>query len=301
MTICKKLQLKYAAFAFSTFAFFASVGVCDMMKDSPVTFPQNGPIPAKYPPDKPANGNKAKEKGYYIFRTPQRSLAQIERIQAEMPKGQFTAPPNDWRFLKRTREKLIRGGDLHLLALGDSIVNDTMRSGWLARLQKAYPRAKIKGTVYVRGGGGCQHYKEADRIDKNVVPRKPDLVFIGGISQKSIEDIRAVIHQLRKDLPEVEIILATGVFGTSDPRSTEELSRAAHSGTGEYGLLLKELAGEERCAYIDMTTPWAQYIRSSELHPHLFYRDAVHANEYGEQILSKILMAFFRASDAQEN
>jgi hypothetical protein len=42
-----------------------------------------------------------------------------------------------------------------------------------------------------------------------------------------------------------------------------------------------------------MTTPWAQYIRSSELHPHLFYRDRVHANESGEQILSKILLSFF--------
>jgi hypothetical protein len=29
-------------------------------------------------------------------------------------------------------------------------------------------------------------------------------------------------------------------------------------------------------------------------HPHVFYRDRVHANEIGEQILSKILMAFFK-------
>lgn len=274
-------------------------GHCDMMKDSPVSFPENGPIPAKYPPDKPGKGNEAKEKGYYIFSTPQRTLGQIEQIQDEMPEGRFTAPRNDWAFLKRTRRKLTKGGRLHLLALGDSIVNDTMRSGWLARLQEAYPKSAIEGTVYVRGGGGCQHYKNEDRIAKNVVARKPDLVFIGGISQKSIEDIRTVIHQLRKGLPEVEIILATGVFGTSDPRSAEELSRAGYSGTGKYGKLLEKLAFEEHCAYIDMTTPWAQYIRSSKLHPHMFYRDAVHANEYGEQILSKILMAFFRMSDAQ--
>jgi hypothetical protein len=40
-----------------------------------------------------------------------------------------------------------------------------------------------------------------------------------------------------------------------------------------------------------MTSPWAEYIRSSKKHPHLFYRDVVHANEYGEQILAKIMMA----------
>ena len=48
-----------------------------------------------------------------------------------------------------------------------------------------------------------------------------------------------------------------------------------------------------------MTTPWAEYIRSSGLHPHRFYRDRVHANEYGEQILSKILMSFFTCPNEQ--
>jgi hypothetical protein len=73
----------------------------------------------------------------------------------------------------------------------------------------------------------------------------------------------------------------------------DELAAAAHSGTGTYGRELQQLAEQERCAYLDMTTPWAEYVRSSGVHPHLFYRDVVHANEYGEQILSKILIAFF--------
>jgi hypothetical protein len=50
-----------------------------------------------------------------------------------------------------------------------------------------------------------------------------------------------------------------------------------------------------------MTTPWADYIRSSGLHPHRFYRDRVHANTYGEQILGKILMAFFTSEDTARN
>ena len=92
----------------------------------------------------------------------------------------------------------------------------------------------------------------------------------------------------------MEILLATGTFGIADPRSPEELAEAGHSGTGAYGQALKKLAAEERCAYLDMTTPWAEYIRSAGVHPHLFYRDIVHANEYGEQILSKILMEFWK-------
>jgi len=265
----------------------------DMMADSPVTFPEQGALPVKYPPDLPDKISETPEEGYYVSSTPIRSLAQIKTIQAEMPKGDFTLPPTDWTHLKRTRRILTEGGTLRIFALGDSILNDTMRSGWVGKLGEMYPKADVQGILYVRGGGGCQHYKEEGRIEKYVVPRKPDLVFIGGISQQDIESIREVIHQLRSALPEVEILLASGTFGTADPRSPEELAKAPHSGTSAYGQALKKLASEERCAYLDMTTPWAEYIRSTKLHPHVFYRDRVHANEYGEQILSKILMTFW--------
>jgi lysophospholipase L1-like esterase len=274
-------------------ALMAATLRADMMKDSPVTFPASGALPSKYPPDVSTKG-EAPEKDYFIFGTPERSLGQIARIQAEMVKGTFTAPKPDWTHLNRTRRILTEGGDLHLLALGDSIIADTMRSAWLAKLAEAYPKARIRGTVYVRGGGGCQHYKEQGRIAKNVVPRKPDLVLIGGISQKDIESIREVIRQLRAGLPDVEILLATGAFGTTDPRSPDELAKDKRSGASEYGAALKKLAAEERCAFLNMTEPWIQYMRSAKVHPHVFYRDRVHANEYGEQILSKILMEFFK-------
>jgi lysophospholipase L1-like esterase len=269
------------------------IAFADMMADSPVKFPEQGALPARFPPDQPSKDGETPEEGYYIFSSPERSLAQIEKIQAEMPKGEFIPPKPDWSRLPRTRRILTQGGHLHLLAMGDSIVNDTMRSGWVAKLREAYPKANIRATVYVRGGGGCQHYKEEGRLAKYVIPRRPDLVFIGGISQRDIESIRVVIRELRAALPEVEILLTTGTFGTADPRVPEELAKAAHSGTGAYGAALKQLAAEERCAYLDMTTPWAEYIRSAGVHPHRFYRDPVHANEYGEQILLKILMAFF--------
>ncbi len=271
-----------------------SAARADLMQDSPVTFPEQGAMPSKYPPDVPSEERETPEPDYSIFSTPNRSLEQIAAIRAEMPKGRFTPPQPDWRHLPRTRRILTEGGPLHLLAMGDSIVNDTMRSGWVARLREAYPKAAIRGTVYVRGGGGCHHYREEDRVAKYVVPRKPDLVLIGGISQRDVESIEEVIRQLRAALPEVEILLFTGTFGTADPRDPEALAGARHSGTGEYGKALRELAEKKGCAYLDMTAPWAEYLRSAEVHPHLFYRDRVHANAQGEQILAKILEAFFQ-------
>jgi hypothetical protein len=286
-------------FLLFSFIMFSKLSFADMMADSPVKFPEQGALPSKYPPDLNTKSEDS-EAEYYIFGTPQRSLEQITAIQAEMPNGRFSDPPQDWANLKRTRKILTEGGTLRFLAVGDSIVNDTMRSGWITKLGEAYPKADIKATVYVRGGGGCQHYKEEDRVAKYIVPRNPDLVFIGGISQKDIASIREVIHQLRSALPNVEILLATGTFGTADPRSPEELAKAPHSGTGAYGKALKKLAEDEKCAYLDMTTPWAEYICSSGLHPHIFYRDVVHANEYGEQILSKIMMEFWKNPDSEK-
>jgi hypothetical protein len=265
----------------------------NMMEDSPVTFPERGALPAKYGRDVTTESFPA-EKDYFLFSSPCRSWELIEKIQSEMPSGEFTPPPTDWRYLPRTRRVLREGGDLHILGLGDSIVNDTFRSGWLAALAAAYPKANICGTVYVRGGGGCHHYRLEDRIQKYLVPREPDLVFIGGISQgRDYEAIRDVIGQMRDALPEVEILLATGTFGTTDPRRPDLLAVAHHSGSSDYGAELKKIAGELHCGYLDMTTPWAEYIRSTDLHPHRFYRDRVHANEWGEQILSKILLSFF--------
>jgi hypothetical protein len=47
-----------------------------------------------------------------------------------------------------------------------------------------------------------------------------------------------------------------------------------------------------RCSDVPMFASFCP--DASKVHPHLFYRDVVHANEYGEQILSKILLEFFR-------
>jgi hypothetical protein len=168
----------------------------NMAADSPVIFPKEGALPAKYPPDVRAQDEPA-EKDYYIFSSPCRSVAQIALIQAAMPRGEFRPPASDWAPLRRTRQRFTEGGEVRLLALGDSIVNDTMRSGWVAKLAEAYPQARIQATVYVRGGGGCQHFKESSRVATNVIPRQPNLVYIGGISQKDTESIREVIHQLR--------------------------------------------------------------------------------------------------------
>jgi lysophospholipase L1-like esterase len=298
------------------------VGPSRMAGDSPVTFPASGPLPPTHPPDVPQPAQPSEEvvfvfeslplappgTGTPLAKYPGRSPEQVATIQGTLPRGEFTPPPHDWQHLPHTRRTLADGGRLTIVALGDSIVNDTMRSGWIGGLRHAYPQTEIRCFVCVRGGGGCHFFGQEGRIARYVVPLEPDLVIIGGISRgdrtlpdgsvqrAGIGPIRDVIRQLRAARPDVEILLMTGAFGSADPRNDEELAAASHSATSPEGRALRSLAAAERCGFLDMTTPWSEYIRSSGLHPHLFYRDRVHANEHGEQILARILLAFF--SDA---
>ena len=153
----------------------------------------------------------------------------------------------------------------------------------------------------MRGGGGCQHYKEEGRVAKNIVPRKPDLVFIGGISQTDVESIREVIRQLRAGLPEVEILLATGTFGSSRSARRRRNSPRRRAPAPAIWRGTAETRRRRALRLSGHDQPWAEYLRSAKVHPHVFYRDRVHANEFGEQILSKILMAFFEPSGAAGN
>ena len=77
----------------------------DMMKDSPVKFPEKGALPSKYPPDVKTK-REVPEPEYSIFETPERSLEQIAKIQSEMVRGEFTPPKPDWKYLPRTRRIL---------------------------------------------------------------------------------------------------------------------------------------------------------------------------------------------------
>jgi len=267
----------------------------DMMKDTTVKFPEKGALPSKFPPDLKVPKAVTPEEGWSISENPVRSLEQIRAIQAVMPPGKMEPAKPDWAHLPSTQKILTEGGKLHILGVGDSIVADTMRSGWVALLREAYPKAQITAHLSIRGSTGCWFYKDEDRVAKHLAPLKPDLIFIGGISQRGdIDAIRTVIRQFRAKLPEVEILLATGAYGTADPRVPEELLKSQHTTMNAYGIALKDLAREERCAFLDLTTPWAAYINSSGLHPHAFYRDRVHANAEGEQILAKIFLSFFR-------
>ncbi len=225
-----------------------------------------------------------------IIRSNERTLEQILKAYAEIPPMQYSPSAERWDKLPTTRRLLTEGGTLHVVMLGDSIVNDTSRSCWNLIVERRQPKCRIEKTTCVRGSTGCWWYKEPGRVQKYVLDHKPDLVIIGGISHRNdIESIRSVIRQIQ-EAARPDILLMTGAFGATDPGKDDQWQKISDpSRYSDYRKGLEKLADEVGAAFLDMEVAWARYIRDSGKDLASFKRDAIHANAQGEQILGHIL------------
>jgi hypothetical protein len=232
------------------------------------------------------------ENEVYVLRDPEITLEQMEKAYAEMPPVKYNPPMDRWAHLPLTASVLGKGeGSLRIEMLGDSIVNDTSRSRWDDLLRKAYPKCKIDRVTCVRGGTGCWWYKEPARLKRYVLDLQPDLLIIGGISQKDdIDSIRELIRAVQA-ARRCDVLLMSGAFGTVDPRDDKQWRFEIDPQGTDYRSRLKRLADEEKTGFLDMTAYWGRYIRDSGKELDWFKRDPIHANTRGEQILGRILAA----------
>ena len=118
-------------------------------------------------------------------------------------------------------------------------------SSWPLLLKQKYPKCRIRLTTSVRGSTGCWHYKAPGRVEAYVLDHGPDLVIIGGISQRGDTDsIREVIRQIRAAC-KADILLMTGPFGRVDPNDDKQWARITQPPKDDYRVKLKALAAEQ--------------------------------------------------------
>lgn len=225
-------------------------------------------------------------------------LDRIDAIYAGMKPITWQPSADRWLNLERTKTRLKDGPSLNMVLLGDSIIGDTSSSNFELLLGRDYPKCQVKKTLSVRGSTGCWWYKDENRVEEYVLRHQPDLLVIGGISQRDdIEAIRSVIHQCRAKLPDLEVLLVSPVFGApQDPHNKHwapKFADAAHP----YRANLAKLAQEEKCGFFDMTGPWWEYIQSSGFAVDSFKRDVVHANARGSQIIGRLMQQFLKPGE----
>ena len=258
--------------------------------------PTTRPVPQSLPADRtvlrPEDG--------YIFWHDERNLEQIEKIYAQMPPVRYAPLPDRWGRLEKTARRLKEGPRLRVVMLGDSIVNDTSRSCWNLLVQQRHPRCYVEKVTSVRGSTGCWWYKENGRVHTFVLDYAPDLVMIGGISQRDdVDSIREVIRQIRAAGSKAEILLMTGAFGEVNPKDDRAWQERPDPAGNDYRVRLRRLADETNSAFLDIGAAWGRYVRESGKDLDWFKRDPIHANERGEQILGRILDQYLTLPDSK--
>ena len=223
------------------------------------------------------------------------TLERIDAIYAEMDPIVYTPPANRFANIPKTMNKLRNGGELRMVLLGDSIMGNTSASSFDLLLMRDYPKCKIVKIASLRGSTGCTYYQEDNRVEQYVLRHNPDLLVIGGISNRGdAEAVRSVIKQVRAKKPDTEVLLLTPVFGAMRDEHIRTFTREIDTTTDNFRYGMQKVAAEEKCAFFDMTGPWWEYIQNSGKTYGWFMGDRVHANHRGCQIIGRLLEVWFK-------
>jgi lysophospholipase L1-like esterase len=223
------------------------------------------------------------------------ALERIDAIYAAMDRIVYRPPAGRFANIPRTMSKLRDGGELRMVLLGDSIMGNTSGSSFELLLMRDYPKCKIVKIASLRGSTGCTYYREDNRVEDYVLKHNPDLLVIGGISNRGdAEAVRSVVRQVRARKPDVEVLLLTPVFGAVRDEHIRTFTREIDTTTSNFRFNMQKVAAEEKCAFFDMTGPWWAYIQGSGKTYGWFMGDAVHANARGCQIIGRLLEIWFK-------
>jgi hypothetical protein len=219
--------------------------------------------------------------------------------------------PDRHKFLRSSMARLQSGVGIQTVMLGDSIVGDTFgpqyaASGWhrgtswgvepLAALYKT----DIYSVVEVYGSTGAWHYRLPGNVQKFVLDHLPDLVLIGGISNRGdIDALRDVVQQIRLARPETEIVLMTGAVNLQSVPASSSL--LLDESVSSYEAQLARLAEEVGAGFINLRGSYDEFVieanrRRPDIDQAYFQRDPVHANDYGRAVLRKLITMFLTSA-----
>ena len=222
------------------------------------------------------------------------SIEYLDKIYSGMKKIDYNPPKDRFANIPGTLKKLNEGPELRIVMLGDSIVNDTASSNYELLLMRRYPKCKVTKIRSVRGSTGCWYYAKENRVREWVLNHRPDLVIIGGVSNRDDADsVRSVVKQLKAEKPDIDIMLVTPVFGSKDNVYNRDWTYEIDPSKYLFRAQLRDIAKEEKCAFFDMTAEWKKYVNESGFDVGWFMRDPVHANARGSQILGRLLEIWF--------
>jgi hypothetical protein len=199
--------------------------------------------------------------------------------------------------LPRTTAALRDSGKLRIVFLGDSIMQDAANSPIDLWLERGHSGLRVEIITAIGGGAGMERWNNPEKFPQHdlnlqaaVLDERPDLVLIGGISTRSIDDTRAIIGRIRDGAraigaSEPDIALLTGPFG--------EWGKPA---PGVSAKKLAVLASETGCAFFDLRASWLEAVASSGRDASTFYRDSIHGSASGKHLQGRLIAGWLAAA-----
>jgi len=214
------------------------------------------------------------------------AVAWCDAFYGTLPPIALSPPPDRWRHLSRTREKLATGNPLRMVVLGDSVANDMVNSQPQLLIERMWPGSEVLLVHSMEPEKGCSGYQQNNRIEPYVVRYNPDLLVIAGMSfGADTGPVINVIRQVRERMPEVDVVVAVASvtdLGNNDPKS---LSR--------FFAELRDVGDCEGFGGLDIRTPWVDYVAGCGQPEDWFKRDSHHANDRGKHVMGRIFASFF--------
>ena len=217
--------------------------------------------------------------------------------------NEFSEYINYRALLPNTYKKLNEDKNLKVVYFGGSVTdgygasNANSRS-WRALvgswLKKEFPKATVKNINRALGGAGT--YLSAYRLEHEVLPEKPDLVFLefsindsysGATYQESASQFETIIRELKTALPDADIVtvlvtdknqLETNKAGKLhiQAQAHEDIAKAYNISTIHAGRYLASIAKYD-------ADEWAKYAI-----------DSVHLNDAGYEVYYRIIQEFMK-------
>ncbi len=221
-----------------------------------------------------------------------------DRLYQQLPALSYHPPEKHLEFLPKTMKAMRSDIPWRVVMLGDSIINDTFNSNFQALLKRKYPLSDLRFCCSVRGSTGCWYYSDPLQFKNYVADLRPDLLIIGGISHRNdLESIRRVIVMARDY--GCEIILASGPLGEDwreyDAARPEDSLVAQEWQPDLFVAQQQQLATDMQVEFLDLATPWNNYLAASLCPWGWFHRDSVHGNDRGKQIIGRIIERYFQS------
>jgi len=209
-----------------------------------------------------------------------------------MPPLKFTAPPDSMALLPKTVAAMKNGTPWRVVMLGNSLMDDSVNSLFMALVQRDFPASRFNVVGSVRGQTGCGFYRIPEQFQKYVVAHKPELLMI--LDSTGGEDLEAVVKMTREQVG-CEILVINTPLGGDWRKKAETLdwrSFTNRSGGPAFNIIpVRNCTQKLNVAFWDMTSPCNDYLAAAGDID--FTRDYVHNNDVGKQIIGRVLHQYF--------